>query len=180
MSESEEAYTLLDKLLKGEWNGGAPRSKESLISKAKKLRMSKGKKEQEKGKEKEKEKKKEEKKKKKEEKEKKKKLKEEVKDLEKDLALHKKRLRDLTLKIPIPSLFDQLGYDRVASLVTAGEVRSREEDPDLSDQAQGVLGQPHCQGKGQPWGQGGPKGCWVQTPPQARAGGCLALQAHHL
>ena len=66
----EEASTLRDKLLRGEceWNGGDPCTKDSLISKAKKLR---GKKEQKKGKEKEKVNEKEEKKKKNEEKEKK-------------------------------------------------------------------------------------------------------------
>ena len=52
----EEASTLLDKLLRGEWNGWHPRTKDSLISKAKKLRG-----EQKKGKEKEKVKEKEEK-----------------------------------------------------------------------------------------------------------------------
>ena len=57
-------------------------------------------------------------------------MKEEVSDLEKELALLEKELRDTTLQIPNPSLFDQ-GYDRVAFLVTAGEVRSMEAEDQL-------------------------------------------------
>ena len=114
MMREQPAYDILDWLLEGKGNGGTPRTLNSPLSKAKKLRVQEQKKEKEQEKKQEKE---------KGEKEKKT-LKEEVSDLEKHRALLKKRLRDATLKIPNPSPFDQCGYDRVAVLVTAGEVRS--------------------------------------------------------
>ena len=69
---------------------------------------------------------------------------EEEKDHAKQLAIVKAQFESLLLEIPNPD-----GYDKVATFLTAG---------DLCDQDHGVLGRPPCQGKGQPWGQGGPKG----------------------
>ena len=112
----EEASTLLDKLLRGECNGGDPCTKDSLISKAKKLRVRKEEEKEEKEKE---------------EKEKEEKEEKDVRDLEKKRDLLKKMVMDATLEIPNLSLFDQFGYDKVANLVDAGEVRDMEAEDQL-------------------------------------------------
>ena len=97
--EPQEAYNLLNWLLEGEGNGGSPRTLESLQSKMKKLGQGKG----EKGKEKE-------------------KKQEEEKDHAKQLAIVKAQLRSLLLEIPNPD-----GYDKVPTLLTAGDLRYRED-----------------------------------------------------
>ena len=96
----QEAYTLLKRLLEGQGNGETPCTLEGLQSKAKKLALQ-GK--GEKGKE---------------------------KDLGKALAIAEKRLRSLLLEIPNPDVFDHLCKDKVATLLTAGQVRYERVDKD--------------------------------------------------